>query len=236
MTTKSRWLLFGDIHDNTRAYERIPELDGADGVIISGDLTFNGGRQEAMRVLAPLEGRTPAIFAQMGNMDRAGVTELLEEKGWNLHAGAAQIAPGLVVMGLGGSSPTPFGTPGEFAEAQLAAWLEEAHQKALPLLEAAKANGLRRPLLALVAHCPPMNTVCDRLGNGGSGGSSAVRAFIEARQPDFCFCGHIHEARGEDRIGSTRVLNPGDLPSGGYLLLELSPGPDGPLLEARLRP
>lgn len=236
MKDKTCWLLCGDLHDDAGAWETMPELADAAGLIISGDLTFNGGRREAERLLAPLAGKVPVIFAQMGNMDRPGVTELLEEKGWNLHGRAAQIAPGLVIMGLGGSSPTPFGTPGEFSEELLAAWLEEAHSSALELLNAARAGGMARPLLVLVSHCPPLGTVCDRLGNGASAGSRAVRSFIEARQPDFCFCGHIHEARGEDRIGATRVINPGDPRSGGYLLLEPAQGPDGPLLEVSFKP
>jgi Icc-related predicted phosphoesterase len=37
-----------------------------------------------------------------------------------------------------------------------------------------------------------------------------VRDFIEQRQPEFFYCGHIHEAAGvEDSIGRTRGWNVG---------------------------
>ena len=62
-------------------------------------------------------------------------------------------------------------------------------------------------------------------------GSTAVREFIDLYQPDICVTGHIHEAKGEDRIGRTHVLNPGPLSQGGYV--ELIEGEGG--LKGRLR-
>jgi Icc-related predicted phosphoesterase len=55
-------------------------------------------------------------------------------------------------------------------------------------------------------------------------GSEAVRAFIEAHQPSLCLCGHIHEARATDAIGATRVINPGNLSAGGYVVLRYAQG------------
>jgi Icc-related predicted phosphoesterase len=43
----------------------------------------------------------------------------------------------------------------------------------------------------------------------GGVGSSAVRAAIERHQPLLSLHGHIHESRGEARIGRTVALNPG---------------------------
>lgn len=40
-------------------------------------------------------------------------------------------------------------------------------------------------------------------------GSSAVREFIERRQPLLGLHGHVHDSRGAERIGRTLVLNPG---------------------------
>jgi Icc-related predicted phosphoesterase len=43
-----------------------------------------------------------------------------------------------------------------------------------------------------------------------------VREFIEAQQPEYFFCGHIHEAEGVViQMGSTRAQNVGKK---GYLL------------------
>lgn len=71
----------------------------------------------------------------------------------------------------------------------------------------------------LAVHTPPKGSLCDRLGNGAHVGSPAVRAFIEAVQPDVCLCGHIHESRAVDRIGRTVVVNPGALGAGGYAVV-----------------
>lgn len=222
MADSSCWLAFGDIHDDISRLEQIPELDEALGVIITGDLTFAGGVLEAKSIVEPIAERVPCLLAQIGNMDRDEITDALERKGWNLHAKAVEIFPGVVVMGLGASPPTPFGTPSEFPESRLAAWLEEAHAEAQKLLN---ARNCAQPTLILVAHTPPHSTACDRLTSGAPAGSTAVRAFIEQHQPDFCLCGHIHEARGEDAIGKTRIINPGTLPAGGYVVLRISEGP-----------
>ncbi len=70
--------------------------------------------------------------------------------------------------------------------------------------------------LVLICHCPPRDTDLDRIHNGLHGGSSAVREFLERRQPEYFFCGHIHEAAGvAQQLGKTRAVNAGKR---GYLL------------------
>jgi Icc-related predicted phosphoesterase len=34
-------------------------------------------------------------------------------------------------------------------------------------------------------------------------------------------CGHIHEARGEDRIGRSQIVNPGPVSAGHYAMVEI---------------
>lgn len=75
--------------------------------------------------------------------------------------------------------------------------------------------------MILISHTPPAGTAIDRLKNGKHVGSEAVRAFIETHQPDLCISGHIHEARGEDTIGNTRIYNPGMLQHGGWVDIQL---------------
>ncbi len=48
-------------------------------------------------------------------------------------------------------------------------------------------------------------------------GAGQSREFIEQQQPLACFCGHIHEGQGIDRIGDTLIINPGPLRRGGYV-------------------
>ena len=53
----------------------------------------------------------------------------------------------------------------------------------------------------------PRSTRC---APGLHAGSTAVREFIAAHQPEYFFCGHIHEAEGVAvEIGRTRARNVG---------------------------
>ncbi len=206
------WIAFGDIHDDLSPLAAVPGLEEAAGVIITGDMTVGGGVKQAARVLEAVAARNSVLFAQIGNMDRPEVTDWLAEKGWNIHADARELAPGVAIMGLGASPFTPFGTPSEYPESRLAAWLETTHRNAPP-----------HEQLILVSHTPPLGTACDRLHSGVSVGSKAVREFIEDVQPAICLCGHIHESRAVDRLGKTLLINPGSFVSGGYAVLSLTP-------------
>ena len=55
-------------------------------------------------------------------------------------------------------------------------------------------------------------------------GSHALGAFVAREQPDLVLCGHIHEARGEDAVGRSRVVNPGPVADGRYALVEIEDG------------
>lgn len=207
------WIAFGDIHGHVKRLADIPELPGAAGVIITGDLTNRGGVTEAARVVEAVSAINPRVLAQIGNMDYEPVQVWLDESGMGIHAHAVELAPGLGLMGVGWSSPTPFGTPSEAPDGQLAEWLEETYEKARKFKH-----------LILVSHTPPHNTATDAIGPGTHVGSKAVRAFILQAQPDLCITGHIHEARGTDTLGKTLVINPGDLASGGYVRIGFDGG------------
>jgi Icc-related predicted phosphoesterase len=116
-------------------------------------------------------------------------------------------------MGLGGSNYTPFKTPYEFSEQELAAFLDSGFSRI-----SAAADFI------LVSHTPPFRTQTDRLANGSHVGSIAVRTFIEQQQPALCLTGHIHESAGQDTIGRTLVLNPGMLKHGGYIEITIENG------------
>ena len=62
----------------------------------------------------------------------------------------------------------------------------------------------------LICHAPPLDTDLDRIRTGLHAGSRAVREFIEKHQPEYFFCGHIHEAEGAViQMGATRAQNVG---------------------------
>lgn len=207
------WIGFGDIHEKAAAIHKIDDAAFAQGILIAGDLTNVGGRAAASRVIEEIEKVNPRIYAQIGNMDTREADAFLTEKKINVHAATMDLGYGVGLMGLGYSTPTPFNTPSEASEAQLSEWLTRAH---------AKAAGFDH--LILMTHTPPHNTKTDRISSGHPVGSTTVRTFIEAVQPDVCLTGHIHEARSEDRIGKTRIVNPGLFEAGGYAVIRLDAG------------
>lgn len=215
------WMVVGDVHESTGMFERIPGVAGAEALLISGDLTNRGGPAQADRVLDAALRANARVLAQVGNMDEPGVTAHLAARGLNLHRRALLLAPGLALMGVGYSTTTPFATPSEATEEQMAAWLAETHAEAKALADAAGQGGGR--ILAVI-HNAPHGTRLDRLPNGMSVGSTAVRAFLETAQPEICVCGHIHEGQGEERLGRCHVLNPGLLSDGGFVRVSLENG------------
>ena len=206
------WLVLGDIHGQLDRLPEIPELPGARGILVSGDLTLAGGIDQAGIIVNRLSACAGEVLAQFGNMDRPEVDEWLLEQGRSLHGEVRELAPNVAVMGVGASILTPFGTPSEYPESWFAEKLERMWNTARNYEH-----------VILISHNPPVNTICDALENGAHVGSTAVREFIEDARPALCFCGHIHEGRGVDRIGRTVVINTGQLSAGGYGLLKLNP-------------
>jgi len=203
-----QWIGIGDIHNNVSPLEHFPEIEKADGVIIHGDITNGGNISQAALMISSVVSKNSNVYAQAGNMDGVGVLEYLDNKTTLLHRNGYELIPGLGVMGVGMSTPTPFQTPGEYSEDQLSQWLEETWLKIKHL-----------PHTFVVTHDPPYGTQLDRT-SGRHVGSRAVLSFIKKHQPDIMLCGHIHESKGKDYIGKTRAVNPGTFGSGGYALIE----------------
>lgn len=208
---KRFWIGFGDIHDDVDFLSLIPELSHADGVIISGDITTNGGPADAERVLHAVRACNPNIYAQVGNMDSGTIDKRLTEMNINIHGNSKSLGDGVCLLGVGCSSPTPFNTPCELPDHELGRLLTEAHVKAADCRH-----------LILVAHDPPRNTSLDMLPGGAHVGSAAVRAFIDRVQPAVCLTGHIHEGIGMEHIGRTTAVNPGMAANGGYAVIGLT--------------
>ena len=118
---------------------------------------------------------------------------------------------------VGYSTPTPWNTPREASEEDLARFIADS---------AAKAPDPARCVFNL--HVPPLDSGLDRclkldaakddlptpVRDGGrpiyfGAGSRAVREAIQRYQPVVGLHGHIHESPGQIRYGRTRCFNPG---------------------------
>ena len=197
-------ICFSDIHAEEIAIEWATEMMERvrpDIAIVAGDFTTRGPVGFAEDFLDAIKIPCVAVF---GNMDDARVAELLEKKGVSIHLKTKKVA-GIPFSGIGGSNPTPFGTPSERSDAEIAK-------------ELAKIKVT--PQTIFVSHFPPFNTAADFI-NGKHVGSPALRSFLEKNQPRACVCGHIHEAEGADWIGKTKIIKIPPLQHGKALLLDL---------------
>lgn len=194
-----RILVFSDIHGDQRALERLLETE-ADYYFAAGDMvTWARGFDRVGPILAR---RADRMYVLPGNHEsEAGIERWCAQyRLTNFHGRTLKVA-GNYIAGLGYSNPTPFNTPGEYSEEEIARRLE---------------GFASLDPLVLICHCPPKGTPLDRIRGDLHGGSTAVKEFIEARQPRWFFCGHIHEAEGVQlQMGRTTAVNVGKR---GYLL------------------
>jgi uncharacterized protein len=169
-----------------------------------------------------LEGTGIDCFVSPGNDDQFEVDEII--------AGAKRVrlAEGEVVefgdfqmVSTGWSNRTPWDTYREEDEDDLAERLRKMTSQVTTPPEKTIYN----------FHCPPYGTGLDdapeidenmRPKHGGRSlvpvGSKAVREAIEEGQPALALHGHIHEAKGNTRIGNTLCINPGSSYEQGQLL------------------
>jgi len=192
-------LLFSDIHNNHKALERLIAIE-ADYYFAAGDLVSWARGLEACGEI--LKQRADQVYVLPGNHESdAQIAAFCAKFGFHDFHGQSLRIGQYHVAGLGYSSPTPFNTPGEYTEAELATRLAR-FEKLQPLV--------------LICHAPPYGTALDRVREGLHAGSHAVRDFTDRHQPDYLFCGHIHEAEGvQVQIGKTKAVNVGQQ---GYLL------------------
>lgn len=212
---------FGDIHMATATAADIPEIQTADLLLLTGDLTNYGTARDAKIVLDEMLRLNPNVLAQYGNLDNQEINDYLEGLGLNLHGQARLIQRKICVVGIGGSNYTPFHTPSEFSEKELFTLADKAIKQGFEFAALAQRLHKRKIPVVLVSHVPPANTNVDRLYNGKHVGSTAIRTIIEKYQPDLCLTGHIHEGRGIDNIFDTPIYNPGMLRAGGWVNIDL---------------
>jgi len=216
-----RILSLSDIHGNLESISRFGDrLQEVDLVLLTGDLTHFGGREQASKIVDAVRSYNPNVLAVSGNCDRPGVEKYLREEKISIH-GVGVINNNMTFIGLGGSLPAPGKTPNELSEDEIAQLLRGAMNR---LKNSERESELPLPLI-LVSHQPPKDTVADRIFTGHHVGSSAVRSFIERWAPLVCFTGHIHEGRGTDKIGGTLVVNPGPARHSYFALVDTSQNP-----------
>jgi Icc-related predicted phosphoesterase len=169
-----------------------------------------------------LEGTDISCFVSPGNDDQFEVDDIISS------AKRVELAEGKVVefgdfqmVSTGWANRTPWDT-----------YREEDEDDLKERIDAMTAQVTAPPERVIYnLHCPPYSTGLDdapeideqmRPKDAGRStvpvGSTAVRQAIEDGQPTLSLHGHIHEARGNTRLGRTLCINPGSSYEQGQLL------------------
>jgi Icc-related predicted phosphoesterase len=128
-------------------------------------------------------------------MDSPAIDDRLAELGVALDGRGVSLDD-VGVFGVSAAPRSPLHTPYELDDDELWQRIESGF---------ASVAGCARTIFC--PHAPPHGTACDRLASG--------------EHPDVVLCGHIHEARGQDAIGRSKVINPGPVRAGHWAVLEL---------------
>lgn len=203
-------LMITDIHSNPDKIYSYLDNNSVDEIIITGDVTEFGPEKLFVDILNKFS-EYANVHALFGNCDPKNSSKLIDEsKATNIHDNISNIGD-IKLIGFGGSNPTPFDTPNEYTDE----FLYESLSKYSDELTTDSFT-------ILVTHAPPLDTNSDKIASGAHVGSSAVRKIIEETQPTLNVCGHVHESIGQDTIGNTVVVNPGDANTGHACIIELS--------------
>lgn len=208
-------LVIADIHGKFQILEKIinkAEKENPDLVICPGNITdmFDVVQEFSQLDVADiiiqklLSLRKPLLCVP-GNHDPYDILDVFDDYKINLHGKRKKIME-INFMGFGGAL-TPFNTLFEPSEEETKETLERLAVEATTIL---------------VVHNPPKNTKTDKLKSGEHVGSTAVREFIHTHKPLLTITAHIHEAFGEDKLGSTTLFNPGPAFQGRYGLVEIT--------------
>ncbi|EKF86071.1 metallophosphoesterase [Methanobacterium formicicum] len=212
-----------DLHGNIKPIITYLKDNKVDLIIIAGDITNFGPPKLGEDLLNEISSFGVPVLAIPGNCDPESIhVNIDQSQAINIHA-RNMVIKNIGICGFGGSNPTPFDTPLEFEEIQI---YDEA-KKAI--------NGIENEEITLfITHAPPYGTKADLLPSGAHVGSKSLRKVIEEMQPTLNICGHIHEARGTDKIGKTTIVNPGELSHGYACLIQISDSPEDKEVETEL--
>lgn len=198
-----------DLHGEERSLRAILEQAGqSDVLLLGGDLTNFGTPNQAEHFIRVAQEYSPCVLAVAGNCDSAAIDLRLAALGVSLFSRGV-LQAGVAFFGVSAMPPW-HGHMYELTESEIAVALESGAQQV-------GAAAIR----VVLSHAPPRDCRLDQTRRGHHVGSTALRTFIDQQQPTLVFCGHIHEARGIDRLGATTIVNCGTAYEGHYALAEI---------------
>lgn len=197
--------IHGDIENLLRFLDKLSLLN-LDVIVCPGDFTDFSIPKGFSRldigklILEELQSLGKPVLAIPGSWDKELIELFVQEK-VSIH-GKGKTIDGVGFYGYGGAK-TPFGTPFEPSESEIMLGLEKSY------LEVKKTK-----VKIQVTHAPPSRTKLDIIASGAHVGSETVRKFIEDKKPNVAVSAHIHESKGVDDLGKTKLMNSGRFPEG----------------------
>ena len=183
-------LLIADLHGEFGKIDSFLELS-PDAVFIAGDITNMGPVDSVDEVLSRID---VPCFAVPGNCDPREIIDAIEHSDTVCLHGSRINLGTMTIVGVGGSNPTPFGTPFELNDKQI----DDLLHKAMAKMERTVHN-------VLLCHAPPYGFL-DKPAGEHVGSKSIGR---HMKTFDLVCCAHIHEQRGVMDVDGTKVINPG---------------------------
>jgi hypothetical protein len=205
-------LVVSDFHGSVEAAHKTAaktKETQADAIVVCGDITHFGSIEDAKKILAPLTACEVPVLFVAGNCDPSQLAEVQIKGAINLHEQCHKLDT-MFFIGLG-ASPT----------SRFYSWFEMPEAKIMDALVQTASRCSEGSSLIVVSHTPPKDTKVDLAFSKIHAGSVSLRAFIEKRKPSIVFSGHIHEAKGVDRIGDTIIVNPGPVRHGNCAIVDL---------------
>lgn len=158
------------------------------------------------------------VYIAPGNDDLLETNQVLDSFTYAVNTDEKKVdVEGYEMITLSWSNPTPWDTPRECSEEQLAEKIEKL---------ASQVSNMKNAIFNF--HVPPYGTLLDSayklskdlvpsVNETANVGSTAILDSIQKYQPLLGLHGHIHESRGNQLIGRTMCVNPGSEYSEGIL-------------------
>lgn len=205
-----RLLIVSDIHGRVEILKRVITKEEHDLLLIAGDMASYSGMRDWRDVADAIEETGTRAVAVPGNVDEPdSIGTHLGGRFVVLHADYVEIEH-LIIAGIGGGTGFPSLGHSYYTDEHIGQELKKLEKKL----------GNKKPHI-LLTHTPPHGTKVDILYSGEHAGSINLRNYIETKQPILHACGHVHEARGTDKIGETTIINPGPLMWKYYSVVEI---------------